>query len=789
MPGTKVSPQKLCMDLLRANAEGEVVAILKEAGYWDDQNVWRPFGDKEDNYSTIGNQARTPEGALVEKLVNSVDAVLMGECLSRGIRPNSKQAPPTIKDAVALYFGDGSRPETQGDISSWPDKKLRSVSNLITLATTGTRQNPSITVVDAGEGQHPEDLPDTILSLDKQNKIDIHFVQGTFNMGGTAALRFCGEQNLQLVISKRNPKIRDVRDKIPSEDQWGFTIIRRENPSSSRKMSTYKFLAPERNGVLRFRAGSLPLFPEFNRAYARMTSWGTAIKLYEYKLDGRSHILLRGGLLRRLDILLPSIGLPVRLHECRSFKGRSASFDNSLTGLRVRLSGERNLERGFPKSGSMVISEQRMSIEIYAFKKGRAATYMKPSEGIIFAVNGQTQGKLHRRFFGRRSVGMDRIQDSILVVVDCSLIDGRHREDLFINDRDGMAEGPFLKEIERELEQFLRGHQGLKELREKRHSDDIASKLEDSKPFKELLGEVIRKFPVLTSLFGDGGTLPDPVRPKPKKEFTGKTHPTIFHFRNKKQGEKLHRTTPLNMRSRIIFQTDVVDDYFTRSKYPGKFTLHRLNGSRKNGAPPKHGLNLDCGAATLNLALPLHPKVGDTYEYELRVGDATLLKPFVNSFSVSVGPMQKQRPRPPVPPPSLAVPNAIQVYESNWIDYEFDEFSALKAIYDPSSDGSTGQYTYYINMDNFFLRAELKSTKASVEILKAKWLYAMALIAMALLREDKPNSSSNRNGSKEQSHDGDLSPEEKASEAAKAIAPVLLPMIEHLGGLSDKVIS
>ncbi len=611
-------------------------------------------------------------------------------------------------------------------------------------------------------------------------------------MGGTAALRFCGERNLQLVISKRNPNIESDRDKDSSADQWGFTIIRRKDPSSNRKMSTYKYLAPEKNAVLRFHAASLPLFPVFNRAYARPTEWGTAIKLYEYKLDGRSHVLLRGGLLRRLDILLPSIALPVRLHECRSFKGRSASFDNSLTGLRVRLSNERNLESGFPKSGSMVINEQRMFIEIYAFKKGGAATYMKPTEGIIFAVNGQTQGKRHRKFFSRRSVGMNRLEDSILVVVDCSLINGRHREDLFINDRDGMAEGPFLKAIERELELILKGHQGLRDLREKRRSDDIASKLEDSKPFKDLLGDVIRKFPVLTSLFGDGGPLSNPVRPeevKPKIEFMGRSHPTIFYFRNKNYGEKLYRTTPLNMRSRIIFETDVADDYFTRGRYRGESTLHRLNDPPKNGALPKHGLNLDNGVATLNLALPQHPKVGDTYEYEFRVSDDTLLEPFVNYFSVSVGPLQKKRPHPPVPPPSLAVPNAIPVYKSNWKDYGFDEYSALKAIYDPSDDGSTGSHTYYINMDNFFLRTELKSAKSNVEILKAKWLYAMALIAMALLRDDKANSSSNGNRRKEQGHDGDLSPEEKAFGATKAIAPVLLPMIQHLGGLSDENIS
>ena len=334
MPNKKSSPQKLCMDLLYADTEEEVIGLLKEAGYWDDPNVWRHFGDKEDNFSTIGNQSSTAEGALVEKLVNSVDAVLMGECWTSGIEPNSSEAPRSIKHAVALYFGDGSRPETQGDLSNWPNKKLRKVANRITLAATGKKTNPSITVVDAGEGQTPNSLPSTILSLDKKNKIDIHFVQGKFNMGGTGALRFCGENNLQLVISRNNPAMTIGNENNPSSDQWGFTVVRRENPTGNRKVSTYTYLAPDNREVPRFRAISLPLFPDANKAYFRGAHWGTAVKLYEYKLQGKSHILRRDGLLRRLDVLLPAIALPVRLHECRNYEGGPGSFANSLTGFK-----------------------------------------------------------------------------------------------------------------------------------------------------------------------------------------------------------------------------------------------------------------------------------------------------------------------------------------------------------------------------------------------------------------------------------------------------------------------
>jgi len=93
--------QKLCLSLMRADSEEEVVSILTSAGYWQDPSVWRLYGDSESNYSTIGNQQSRPDAALVEKLVNAVDARLMNECLIAGINPEGPQAPETIQQAVA----------------------------------------------------------------------------------------------------------------------------------------------------------------------------------------------------------------------------------------------------------------------------------------------------------------------------------------------------------------------------------------------------------------------------------------------------------------------------------------------------------------------------------------------------------------------------------------------------------------------------------------------------------------------------------------------------------------
>ena len=117
------------------------------------------------------------------------------------------------------YFGDGGMfdPDRDGRLSNWPDARLNSEGDCITVTATGTRPGsggrsrqvrPCLTVSDNGEGQTPDDFPDTFLSLHRNNKVRIHFVQGKFNMGATGALPYCSKgYNLQLIVSRRNPKL------------------------------------------------------------------------------------------------------------------------------------------------------------------------------------------------------------------------------------------------------------------------------------------------------------------------------------------------------------------------------------------------------------------------------------------------------------------------------------------------------------------------------------------------------------------------------------------------------
>ena len=817
---TNDEAQTLCLALLRADLEDEVIRILSGRGLWEKEENWRYYGDEEDNFSTTGNQQSRPEAALVEKVVNSVDAVLMGQCWLSGISPEDPAAPKSIYEAVALYFcGDPTKQDTLGHIGYWTTQRRTEVSRLITVAATGGKSDPSFTIVDAGEGQTPNKMPITLLDLSHKNKLGVHFVQGKFNMGGTGVFQFCGKHNLQLIITRRNPGIRDGQSSDDSFNQWGFTVVRRENPTPGRKSSVYTYLAPleadqkpQRGGVPRFGAEKLPLFPEGRNAYKRESEWGTAVKLYEYKATGfRTNMMLRDGLLSRLDLLLPGIALPIRLYECRDYGGfAERSFETTVSGLSVRLEDNKaqNLEDGFPTASPLVALGENMTARIYAFKRDRAQTYRK-SEGIIFTVNGQTHAYLSLAFFSRTKVGMHRLDDSILVVVDCTNLTGRAREDLFMNSRDRLRNGELREEIERELQILIRDHPGLKALREQRRNEEIQEKLGDSKPLEDTLKLILRSSPSLSTLFLTGTRLSNPFKSKQvrstERPWHGTTHPTYFKFQKLDYGQTLSHTTPINMRSRITFETDVVNDYFDRLQNPGRFTLAaELSGTSLDITT--YSLNLQNGKATLNVRLPQVISVGDSISYTAKVQDDTLLFPFTNAFVVTVGQSQDVKPsakKPNGKPPSkesgddrdvpsgLQFPEVHRIYEQDWSSrkHRFDQYSALEIIQE-SAGGDNGEqeqptYSFWINMDNIHLKTEKKYAKNSADIIDARYEVGLTLLGLALIQSHTQSESSEKRDEENGHNEEQSTLEDEVYKTTAAIAPILLPLIDSLGSLTE----
>jgi hypothetical protein len=124
----------------------------------------------------------------------------------------------------------------------------------------------------------------------------------------------------------------------------------------------------------------------------------------------------------------------------------------------------------------------------------------------------QSHGHLPKSIFLRKKVKLPRLRDSLLVLVDCSGLSTRQREDLFMTSRDRLSDSAIRRDIEEEIMEMLASDQALRELQNKRRNQDVESKLSDERPLAEVLNKVLRSSPTLTTLFLAGQRLPKPFK-------------------------------------------------------------------------------------------------------------------------------------------------------------------------------------------------------------------------------------------------------------------------------------
>jgi len=765
---------QLAYDLAKSEKEIDVIDALNKHGLWDDDSCWRDYGDIENNFSSIGNQMESADTALTEKLINCADSMLMVACNEAGINPESEDAPASIGEALKLFY---EVPE--GMISYLSESERTELAAYIGLVATGGKTRPSYTIFDIGLGQSPSQFSDTFMSLNASNKIRIPFVQGKFNMGSTGALPFCGDYNLQLIVSRKRPS---VVGGLSDGAKWGLTVVRRYPPTGQMKSSIYRYLAPSNGEVISFEAEPLKILPRngvYDDAYVEGLPHGTFVKLYEYDIGPglRTNILL--DLYNRLNLLLPRMYLPIRLYERRP--GYDAhSYETTLSGLSIRVDLDRNenLEPYFPTSATISFQGVELYIDIFAFKKkgkGSAKDKYAKNEGVVFSLNGQAHGFLGREFFSRGRCGMDYLSKSLLVHIDCSGINGDMKEKLFMNSRDRLRNGKLKKVIESKLESIIYNHEGLRDLREKRKRESIAEQISDDKPLAEILESVLKGSKALSDLLLRGKRITNPFytgKHKEKEEYEGKQFPTFYEPIHPHPKEK-PRVAELGRSVHLQFMTDAENQYFRRDIEPGTIQVEcddidelAWDDNLWNG---KHNISID---------LPKSVSVGQELVVIVSVNDDSRPELFLHEVYLEVVPMHKKNGggKKPNKPASdnkgddvndqggLGLPNVYPVPEEKWDDHDFDKYSGLRVV----QNGEDG-YDYFYNQDNAYLRNEQKVAKDQVaKVLETQFKSALVLIGMSMMT------------------DSDLPEEERPDQialATRTLSPVVLPMINGLGAL------
>ncbi len=762
--------QALCEELIRADTEKEVELLLMKADYWDNIDFWAAFGDNSANASVIGAQQADAESALVEKIVNSIDARLLNACQANGYNPhNYTDLPQTGQEAICRWFEHGLNTDQisrAGNIAAWYQSKINEQAEQITVTATGARGSfASITIVDTGEGQEPDCFGDTFCSLNTGNKRSVPFVQGKHTMGGTGALRFCGAgrvraHNLQLIVSRRNPAYASKSSNTP----WGFTVVRKFPAQGNEKTPTYRYLAPGKQ-VLHFEATELAIFPQVPpqggkaEPYARFAPWGTLTKLYEYiKATYITESSSRGKLtlLRKLELRIPQATLPVKLYECRGFRSAADAHPTIvLMGIMNRLtslpSRSEYLEwDGTPKKLEFRVDSQLFQAIVWAFKSADTAKRYRGAKGVLFMLNGQTHAILDDRFFSRKTVDLDALRKSLLVVVDCSAISKAHEMELIMNSRDRLAESEFRNQVENELATRLKEHPALQRLRNERIRYSGAADQHQDRAIRDFLESHLQTNPDLSKLLFEGSDISNPHKPftQSDDQIQLRNYPTYFRLRKATNGY-LRRDAHLDRGyHRFIFETDACDNYFDRLDSPGIRALDINDDDNlwTNADNYIEGWHLSDGTAEMRLRLPDNTHEGDIIDFKFTVSDDNpdTLEEFVSHIRLDIkSPNQSTHGNPDNDksksrPVKVDLPEIKRVGEEDWniqSPEPFDAHTALRRF-----DLAEGRYEFRYNAANKWLRHYVQSrrlTDGQAENLTKQFGQIISLFALAVMANHK----------------------------------------------------
>ena len=722
--------RQLFEELYFAKTEDEVDKIIEAHPNIFVQGNWCPLGGNENNFGVIENQQSSPIAALIEKITNSIDAVLMKKCLEAGIDPKSEQAPKSMEEAKAKFFEN---------YKNWDLRSFRKQqSESIQVIADGPRFNTSLIIYDDGEGQSPQKFEDTFLSLLSGNKNEIHFVQGKYNMGGSGAIVFCGKKRYQLIGSKRYDNTGD----------FGFTLIR-EHPLSkeeekTKKNTWYEYLKID---------GEIPAFQADQQdlgLYNRRFRTGTIIKLYSYDLPTGSRSVISRDLNQSINEYLFEPILPVITVDKKERYPNDRNLERDLYGLKRRLEQDdsRYVEERFSEDFDDEIFG-KMKVTCYVFntklndrtvketKETIRREFFKNNMSVLFSVNGQVHGHYTSEFI-TRSLKLNLLKEHLLIHVDCSNMNLAFRKELFMASRDRLKDG----DETRQLREFLRNKLGSKNGRlseiQKRRKDSIAVDSGDAKEMLKSLTQNLPMNPELMQLLNQTFKLDQgngkqkrqtkTIKRPHKEPFKSQRFPSFLKLRTKNDGLKPVAQIPLGGEKAIYFETDVEDHYFDRVEDPGEMRIALLGFSSNDSEGGNKASRIDEieDAFNVNISSPHEGtiKVNFNPTQKVDVDDAVKIKATLNGagenfdeiFWVKVS--DRQAPQQPSKKdqisqaPDLGLPQYILAYQNPQKEYNTTTWEKLgtsgvemdyDAVMYPMVEGEKLE-RIYINMDSTVLK-------------------------------------------------------------------------------------
>jgi len=518
---SNMNVQTLYYALLTAKTVTQVRNILTQLG--DSEEVrpltplkpmglcWFPFGGREANIATI-NVATHAGRSLTERVTNAIDAVLEDGY------DREQKSEPTPRMAAEKWF---RRPQSGPDTGLYQiDYTKSGLSKLlgVVLLDSGFDDGPTIDVVDSGIGISNDRFPETILSLNENNKLKKSYVSGRFGQGGSSTLGF---SEFVVIFSRSKHKPEEVT----------FTVIRKINPGEGYAEDMYAYLAfkgPNDKPIApSYKAGTdaIAFYEEAKGVKPPQLGFGTVVRHVGFRLAGLDGRLSPspGNLYHYLHCSLLDPIFPFMLYDLR-LGGRArqevvAGSRNRLMKLAERqeeAEEEDEDEGDDTKTPKKVMrhyapmefvvpygkTEATLGIEYwvpFCYRKSAKSDglvlrsssnelYVERGHPIVVTMNGQNQGHPPTKFL--KDIGFGMVSRHIVVNIDASKCDKDTRQKLFSATREHLKDDTVLRDLLKTLAETLKNDQVLQEV-ERELTDKLTSE-EAEKSSDEVKLQIVR---------------------------------------------------------------------------------------------------------------------------------------------------------------------------------------------------------------------------------------------------------------------------------------------------------
>lgn len=466
------------------------------------QKNWRFVGDSESNGSQINILTKGEKG-LVERVTNAIDAVIEKQKNVCGV-VSPKTADSVIKKAFPKYYENKIKVASSEAASSLSHEAEDQV--VLAINDCSRSNKPTFDVIDKGTGIEGDKFKDTILSLNRGNKLsrDKSYLIGAFGQGGSTSLPFA---TATIIISKHNNK-------------YYFSIVKKVDLEDY-KNSCYVYLViddviPELNGDYK------ETYDEYIEKYLRSDS-GTMIRMVETDIskEYRDNEVTKPGMLHDfLNTELYNVGLPVKVIENRGmFKSNAHLQNRNVYGTFSKLQTWSYVRKDYSGSMSITFKDRDYKIEYYAIlpkneedwgKDGKCKDAFEQFnvnlEPFIYVVNGQKIAT--ESFVKLKNAGLNFMRYRLLVIIDLDVL-GNDKYKFFTSDRAQIKDTDQSKEFFDIIVKALANVEKLKEL-----NAIISEKAVSSTIDANLINEISQEVKGLYNKFlKTGSALPGNHRP------------------------------------------------------------------------------------------------------------------------------------------------------------------------------------------------------------------------------------------------------------------------------------